>query len=248
MPGISACPVLAGDVGRVVTLKPVGRLLQGQVEVRFHQASASARDRGASRLKAETPLPVARAAQRSADTHSMDDLTPNDSTRGDSLEDASNGSRKNAEDASTLDGRDVDAGSAAVPGSAAVRSPSPETGADAWSDPGEAASDAVEAMRDAGGNPNSPADLAHLADSSDRLLSELRELRNAEERKRRTTISTPEFHRLARDVEERALRVWSAASEERAESAELRTQPGVTTEDAEAVREERERANGDGKH
>ncbi len=51
---------------------------------------------------------------------------------------------------------------------------------------------------------------------SDHLLAEVRRLRELEERKRREPISSPEFHRLAEQVEERARAVWKTADHERA--------------------------------
>jgi hypothetical protein len=42
---------------------------------------------------------------------------------------------------------------------------------------------------------------AEIQSTSDRLLDEVRRLRAAEERKRQEPVSSPEFHRLAAEVE-----------------------------------------------
>ncbi len=58
-------------------------------------------------------------------------------------------------------------------------------------------------------------DDAQVRDDSDELLEEVRRLRELEERKRHEPISSPEFHRLAAEVEERARAVWQTADRER---------------------------------
>ncbi len=75
----------------------------------------------------------------------------------------------------------------------------------------------------------------HLAADSDGLLSELRGLREQEERKRRTTISSPEFHELADDVERRARQIWRTAADERATGNEARPASPTTTDEVDAA-------------
>jgi len=58
-------------------------------------------------------------------------------------------------------------------------------------------------------------DDAEIQATSDRLLAEVRRLRAAEERKRQEPVSSPEFHRLAAEVEEQARAVWQTADEQR---------------------------------
>jgi hypothetical protein len=58
-------------------------------------------------------------------------------------------------------------------------------------------------------------DDAEVQATSDRLLAEVRRLRAAEERKRQEPVSSPEFHRLAAEVEEQARAVWQTADEQR---------------------------------
>ena len=58
-------------------------------------------------------------------------------------------------------------------------------------------------------------DDADSESASDRLLDEVRRLRAAEERKRQEPVSSPEFHRLAAEVEEQARAVWQTADEQR---------------------------------
>ncbi len=58
-------------------------------------------------------------------------------------------------------------------------------------------------------------DDADIQATSDRLLAEVRRLRAAEERKRQEPVSSPEFHRLAAEVEEQARAVWQTADEQR---------------------------------
>jgi len=54
-----------------------------------------------------------------------------------------------------------------------------------------------------------------LTDVSDELLQVLRDLRAAEEMKRQVTIGTPEFNRLAAEVEQLSEEVYRLAAEER---------------------------------
>ncbi len=58
-------------------------------------------------------------------------------------------------------------------------------------------------------------DDAEIQSTSDRLLAEVRRLHAAEERKRQEPVSSPEFHRLAAEVEEQARAVWHTADEQR---------------------------------
>lgn len=53
-----------------------------------------------------------------------------------------------------------------------------------------------------------------LLTTSDDLLTRIRELRKLEERKRRTGISSAEFHRLADEVEQRSREIWQLAEQE----------------------------------
>jgi hypothetical protein len=54
-----------------------------------------------------------------------------------------------------------------------------------------------------------------LTEVSDELLQVLRDLRAAEEMKRQLTIGTPEFNRLAAEVEQLSERVYRLAAVER---------------------------------
>lgn len=53
--------------------------------------------------------------------------------------------------------------------------------------------------------------------NSDKLLSALDKLKRTEQRKRDHKISTPEFHRLAEEVDQESERVWRLAEGEEAQ-------------------------------
>jgi hypothetical protein len=53
-----------------------------------------------------------------------------------------------------------------------------------------------------------------LTNRSNQLLDALRHLRDSEKRKRDEPISTPEFHKLADDVERTSRRIFSLAREQ----------------------------------
>jgi hypothetical protein len=57
-------------------------------------------------------------------------------------------------------------------------------------------------------------DERRLRSESDQLLEALDDMRRAERAKRTEDISTPEFHRLADDVEVKARHVWEVAARE----------------------------------
>lgn len=67
--------------------------------------------------------------------------------------------------------------------------------------------------------------------SSDKLLSAVDDLKAAERRKRETEMSTPEFHRLAEVVREKADEIWRAAAEEESAGEALSEPQAVTTEE-----------------
>ncbi len=67
--------------------------------------------------------------------------------------------------------------------------------------------------------------------SSDQLLAAVDELKAVERRKRQTEMSTPEFHRLADEVFEKARDVWRTAADEDVAGDALSEPQGVTTEE-----------------
>jgi hypothetical protein len=67
--------------------------------------------------------------------------------------------------------------------------------------------------------------------SSDRLLSAVDDLKVAERRKRETQMSSPAFHRLAREVSDKADAVWRAARDEDDAGDALSGPQGVTTDE-----------------
>jgi hypothetical protein len=67
--------------------------------------------------------------------------------------------------------------------------------------------------------------------SSDRLLGAVDDLKAAERRRRETEMSTPEFHRLAEVVREKADEVWRTAAEEESAGEALSEPQAVTTEE-----------------
>lgn len=60
-----------------------------------------------------------------------------------------------------------------------------------------------------------------LASLSDRLLGSLAIIRGLERQKREEPISSPEFHRLAREIEDEGRRVFRIAAEEAAQGEDL---------------------------
>ncbi len=70
-----------------------------------------------------------------------------------------------------------------------------------------------------------------VAADSDELLSEVRELRTQEERKRHALVSSHEFHTLADDVERRARRIWQTAADERRAGNRAKPDRPTTTEE-----------------
>ena len=74
------------------------------------------------------------------------------------------------------------------------------------------------------------ADRSRLASLSDRLLGAIRRIRTLEERKRTVTISTPEFHQLADDIEDEGRRVFYLSAEER-QVADIQVRHGDTIDD-----------------
>jgi hypothetical protein len=53
-----------------------------------------------------------------------------------------------------------------------------------------------------------------LADKSNRMLDKMRHLRDTEQRKRQTSISTPAFHELADDVNATSREIFKIAREQ----------------------------------
>jgi len=62
-----------------------------------------------------------------------------------------------------------------------------------------------------------------LTNRSNQLLDALRHLRDTEKRKRDEPISTPEFHKLADDVDRTSRRIFSLAREQEQLGDETRT-------------------------
>jgi hypothetical protein len=61
--------------------------------------------------------------------------------------------------------------------------------------------------------PDNPKEQRILA-SSDRVLEAVGEMKDLESRKRRESVSTPGYHRLADEVQEKSRQIFNAAAEE----------------------------------
>jgi hypothetical protein len=90
----------------------------------------------------------------------------------------------------------------------------------------EARDDVVDAQQE------HDADHRHaLRSTSDRLLEAVDDLRATEQLKRRAPMSSPEFHRLAEQVQQKSNEIWREAAMERREGDALSRQQAVSIEE-----------------
>lgn len=85
-----------------------------------------------------------------------------------------------------------------------------------------------------------------IGDDSDKLLEAVAELRRLEKEKRRQELSSPAFHALANEVEQKSRAVFRGAVEERIDGDKLSSRRGTTID--EITHEDGAARDGDGRH